>query len=28
MRLADGGWVFDPVCTSGVIFIFIFLLKG
>ena len=23
MRLADGGWVFDPVCTSGV-FLFLF----
>ena len=20
MRLADDGWVFDPVCTSGVFF--------
>lgn len=22
MRLADDGWVFDPVCTSGVFFFF------
>ena len=26
MRLADDGWVFDPVCTSGVFFFFFFFL--
>lgn len=27
MRLADDGWVFDPVCTSGVFFFFFFARK-
>ena len=27
MRLADGGWVFDPVCTSGVFFYFYFFAQ-